>query len=131
MFLQSSLERNEIAERSRHSKEEAMFSLIFNLLMTGDKYPMNDRESFSHFIYDEQTHLAEHEFFSFITAVEQLYGSEQARLSEMDWLDESDSMDSLPFATQRDWRAVTIAASTRLADRLSVALAQANAAVPN
>jgi hypothetical protein len=57
---------------------------------------------------------------SFIAAVTELYGPEQARLSEKDWLDESELMDSLPLSTHRQWRAVTIAASVRLAGRLSV-----------
>ena len=99
--------------------------------MNMDEYPMKDRESFFDLIYDGQTYLGERELFSFITAVEQLYGSEQARLSEMDWLDESEFMDSAPFATERDWRRVTIAASARLADRLSVALNEPNAGAPN
>jgi len=108
-----------------------VFSLTFDLLMKESEYPMNNRESFADLIYDEHTHLAERELFSFITAVEQLYGSEQARLSEMDWLDESDSMDNLPFPTERDWRTVTIAASARLANRLSVAFNRPNTAAPN
>lgn len=73
---------------------------------------------FSDLIYDEQMHLAERELSSFIRAVTELYGPEQARLSAEDWLDESDSMDTLPFSTERNWRAVTIAASARLANRL-------------
>jgi hypothetical protein len=108
-----------------------MFSSTFDLLMKGNEYPMHDCESFSDLIYDEQTQMAERELFSFITAVEQLYGSEQARLSEMDWLDESESMDSPTLTTRRDWRTVTIAASARLADRLSIALTQPSSAIPN
>ena len=83
---------------------------------------MNEHELFSDSIYEEQTHLAERELSSFIAAVTELYGSEQARLSEKDWLDESDSVDTPPFSTERDWRAVTIAASARLANRLPVTL---------
>lgn len=81
---------------------------------------MNEHESFSDLAYEEQTHLAERELSSFIAAVTELYGPEQARLSGNDWLDESDSMDSPPFSTERDWRAVTIGASARLASRLAV-----------
>jgi hypothetical protein len=76
---------------------------------------MNEHESFSDSIYEEQTHLAERELSSFIAAVTELYGPEQARLSEKDWLDESELMDSPPVSTSREWRAVTIAASARLA----------------
>ena len=82
---------------------------------------MNEHESFSDSIYEEQTQLAERELSSFIAAVTELYGPEQARLSEQDWLDESDLMDEPPFSTERTWRAVTIAASARLAKRVSVA----------
>ena len=81
---------------------------------------MNEHESFSDLPYEEQTLLAERELSSFIAAVTELYGPEQARLSEKDWLDESDSMDRPPFSTERDWRAVTIGASARLASRLAV-----------
>ena len=89
---------------------------------------MSEQESFSDLIYDEQTHLAERELSSFIAAVTQLYGPEQASISAKDWLDESDSMDTPPFSTERDWRSVTIAASARLASRLAVTLNQPNPA---
>lgn len=80
---------------------------------------MNEHELFSDLVYEEQTHLAERELSSFISAVTELYGPEQAMASAKDWLDESDSMDSPPFSTERDWRSVTIAASARLASRLA------------
>jgi hypothetical protein len=86
-----------------------------------EQYLMNEYESFSDLGYEEQRHLAELQLSSFIVAVTELYGPEQARLSEQDWLDESDSMDSPPLSTGRNWRAVTIAAAARLADRLKVA----------
>ena len=92
------------------------------------EYPVDEQELFSDSIYEEQTHLAERELSSFISAVTQLYGPEQARLSENDWLDEADSMDTPPFSTERDWRSVTIAASARLANRLSIGLNQADSA---
>jgi hypothetical protein len=79
---------------------------------------MNEHESFSSSIYEEQTQLAERELFAFIAAVTKLYGPEQARLSAEDWLDESDLMDGPPRSEVRDWRAVTIAASARLANRI-------------
>jgi hypothetical protein len=59
--------------------------------------------------------MAERELSAFIRAVTELFGSEQARLSAEDWLDELASMDCLPGSTSRDWRAVTIAALARLA----------------
>ena len=80
---------------------------------------MNEHEAFSNSLYEEQAQLAERELSSFITAVTQLYGPKQAGVSAEDWLDESDLIDSLPRSEARDWRAVTIAASNRLANRLS------------
>jgi len=82
---------------------------------------MNEHESFSDLIYEEQTHLDERELSSFVSAVTRLYGPEQATLSAQDWLDESELIDSPPLSTERNWRAVTIAASARLADRLNIA----------
>ena len=82
---------------------------------------MNSDESFDKSTYADQTQLAERELASFICAVTELFGPEQARLSADDWLDESELMDSAPRSTIRDWRAVTIAASARLAHRLTAA----------
>ena len=78
------------------------------------------RETTTNSIYEEQTYLAERELSSFIAAVTALYGPEEARLSEKDWLEEFELMDSLPLSTNRHWRAVTMAASVRLAGRLSI-----------
>src|ERR1700678_3540214 len=83
--------------------------------------PMNTEESFGNSTYEDQIHLAERELTAFILAVTELFGPEQARLSAEDWVDESDLMDSPPRSTSRDWRAVTVAASARLASRLTVA----------
>jgi hypothetical protein len=80
---------------------------------------MNEPESFSDLIYEEQTHLAERELSSFIAAVTKLYGPQQARLSAEDWLAESELMDSPTRSEERNWRAVTIAASARLANRVN------------
>ena len=82
-----------------------------------DEDPMDTKESFAESIYEEQVHLAERELSSFITAVTKLYGPEQAKLSADDWLDESEVMDSPPRFEVRNWRAVTIAAAARLANR--------------
>lgn len=80
---------------------------------------MNEYESFCDSIYEEQTHLAERELSSFMAAVTKLYGPEQARVSGEDWLEESELMDSPPRSEARNWRAVTIAASARLANRVN------------
>jgi hypothetical protein len=90
--------------------------------------PMDEPDPFSDSIYEEQTHLAERELSSFIAAVTKLYGPEQAKLAAEDWLDESELMDSPPRSEERDWRAVTIAASARLANRVNASPASAEVA---
>jgi hypothetical protein len=64
--------------------------------------------------------LAEREFSAFISAVKELLIPDQAQLSAVDWLDELEFMDGQPGSTRRHWRAVKIAASARLANRLNV-----------
>ena len=86
---------------------------------------MNVSDSFSDSIYEKETHLAERELASFLAAVTKLYGPNQAKLSAEDWLEESETMDSPPRSEERDWRAVTIAASARLANRVNVRTASA------
>jgi len=81
---------------------------------------MREPDSFSDLIYEEQTHLAESELSSFIAAVKASYGLEQAKLSAADWLEESELMDSPPRSETRNWGAVTIAASARLANRVQI-----------
>jgi len=89
---------------------------------------MHKPDLYSDSIYEEQTHLAERELSSFIAAVTKLFGVEQAKLSTKDWLDESELMDSPPRSENRNWRAVTIAASARLANRVNVNAVLGNAA---
>ena len=80
---------------------------------------MNTKESFSNSICKAQTQMAERELSAFIGAVKELHGPEQAQISAVDWLDELDLMDGQRGSTSRDWRAVTIVASVRLANRLN------------
>ena len=80
---------------------------------------MKAHESFSNSIYEEQTNLAERELSSFIGAVMKSFGPEEAKLAAQDWLDESELMDWPPRSEDRNWRAVTIAASARLASRVN------------
>ncbi len=82
---------------------------------------MNPRGQFCDSSCADQMHTAERELFAFIRAVTQLYGSEEAKLAAEDWLDESELMDSPPLLTNRNWRSVTIAASARLANQLTIA----------
>ena len=63
--------------------------------------------------------MAEREFSAFISAVKELLGPDQARLSALDWLDELELTDSQCGSASQDWRAVTVAASARLANRLN------------
>ena len=88
---------------------------------------MNERDSFSDSSYEEQTHIAERELSSFIAAVTELYGPQQAGLAAEDWLTESELMDTPPRSEARNWRAVTIAAAARLANRVNVKAAPADA----
>lgn len=83
---------------------------------------MTQSESFSNSFYTDQMRLAERELSAFIVAVAELFGADQARMSAEDWLDESGFMDMSPRSTRRDWHAITIAASVRLANRLNVDL---------
>ena len=83
---------------------------------------MTHSESFSNSLYTDQMHLAERELLAFIVAVAELFGADQARMSGDDWLDELGLLDVTPRSTHRDWRAITIAASVRLTNRLNVAL---------
>lgn len=78
---------------------------------------MNSREPFCDSTYANQM-AAERELSAFIRAVTQLYGSEKAKLSAEDWLEEL-AASPLPSASP-NWRPVTIAASATLANRLTV-----------
>lgn len=68
--------------------------------------------------YADEMRVEEIELSAFVSSVKEMLGSEQATLAAQAWLDESELMDSPPRSMSRDWRAVTIAASARLADGL-------------
>ena len=87
---------------------------------------MNERDSFSNSICEEQVQLGERELYSFLAAVAELYGPGQARISAEDWIEESDRIDVPPRSARRDWRAVSIAASARMASRIDAALHRQN-----
>ena len=63
--------------------------------------------------------MAERELGAFISAVTELFGSEQVRLAAEDWLEVLVLMATLPGLTSRGWRSITIAASARLATRVN------------
>jgi hypothetical protein len=69
--------------------------------------------------FDKLMTMAEREIGVFISAVTELFGSEQAGLAAEDWLDELVLIETLPGLTSRDWRLITIAASARLATRVN------------
>jgi hypothetical protein len=79
---------------------------------------MKERASISDSLYEEELLLAERELSFFLVAVAELYGQEQAGLSAEDWLHESALVDDPPRSEARKWRAVTIAAAARLANRV-------------
>lgn len=79
---------------------------------------MNVNESFCISSYEDQIHMAERELAAFLGAVTELFGPDQAWVPAEDWLDESALMDTPPRSTSRDWRAVTVAASARLLNRV-------------
>jgi hypothetical protein len=83
---------------------------------------MNTEAVFGNSIYDDDVQRAERELAAFTGAVKELFGPEQARLAAEDWLDESELIDSPPRSTSREWRAVSVAAAARLANRLNIAL---------
>jgi hypothetical protein len=64
---------------------------------------------------------AERELSAFITAVNNLFGVEQARQAGEDWMEELEQTDFSNAAPFIQWRRVTIAAASRLAGRVNVA----------
>jgi hypothetical protein len=82
---------------------------------------MNTEESFCNSTCEDQMRIAQRKLSALINAVTESFGPEQAKVSIEDWLDDSELMDSPPRWTNRDWRAVTVAASARLVNRLTIA----------
>jgi hypothetical protein len=62
--------------------------------------------------------MAERELAAFFSAITRSFGSEQAKLSAEDWLQELIEIDGLPAST-REWRSITAKVSIRLASRMS------------
>ena len=91
---------------------------------------MNKHVSPWSLIHEEELNLAERELYAFIAAVTELYGQDQVRLSAEDWLDELQLMDSPPRFKVHSCRAVTIAASARLANRIKVGRNQRDQSQP-
>ena len=70
----------------------------------------------------ELLRMAQQELTAFSAAVKEMFGSEQAEISADDWLEELAEISVLP-ATAREWRQITIKASTRLARRMNISFA--------
>ena len=58
--------------------------------------------------------LAEREMSAFVSAVDELFGAEQARQSAVNWLEELELMDWPTGESIPNWRQVTLGASVRL-----------------
>ena len=82
---------------------------------------MNPTRHASDLTFGDEVSMAEREFSAFFAAVETLFGPTQAKLSAEDWLNVTKQMDRQNHPTHREWRAVTIAASSRLAQRVVAA----------
>lgn len=64
---------------------------------------------------------AERELAAFLSAVTELYGTEQAEMAAEIWLDELEMTSRLPGPAIRDWRNLTVASVARLANDLTTA----------
>ena len=85
------------------------------IMAEAKEYPIDRRALFPASLYAQEENREEQELSAFTVAVTQLYGPEEAKFSERIWLDESELLDSPPLNADRNVRAVTIAASFRLA----------------
>ncbi len=60
---------------------------------------------------------AEQELSAFMKAVTDSFGPKEAIIAADDWIQELDLRETLPGASEYDWRSMTIAAAARLAER--------------
>ena len=67
---------------------------------------------------DDRMRMAQRELAAFLSAVREHFGSEQAKLSAEDWLQELTAMENLPFSP-REWRGITVNVLARLANRVN------------
>jgi len=79
---------------------------------------VNKQEPFQSPAHSELVRKTERELGAFISAVTELYGAEQARLSAIDWLDQFESINDASESTTHDWRLVTVRAAVCLVNRL-------------
>ena len=69
--------------------------------------------------------MANRELSAFLSAVTELFGSEQAERSAEDWLHELAASRDLPASTHQ-WRTLTVTAAARLASRVNASKTKAN-----
>ena len=81
--------------------------------------------------FEDQLKLAERELSAFFIAVKTLFGPDQATQSVEDWLDAIGQVLGPYQPHYYDWRAVTIVASSRLGQRLTVAPSKVSRAQHN
>jgi hypothetical protein len=62
---------------------------------------------------------AERELSAFISAVDKLFGAEQAHKSALEWIEELELMDWPSGESAPDWRRATLSASVRLGTLMS------------
>jgi hypothetical protein len=91
---------------------------------------VNKQESFQSPACSELVKMTERELGAFISAVAELYGTEQAGLSAIDWLDQFESIKNLHGSASHDWRLVTVRAAICLVNRLHVKSSMSNIAAP-
>jgi len=91
---------------------------------------VNNQEPFQSPAYSELVRKTERELGAFISAVTELYGAEQARLSAIDWLDQFESINDASEYTTHDWRLVTVRAAVCLVNRLHIKSTISNIAAP-
>jgi hypothetical protein len=91
---------------------------------------VNNQESFQSPAYSDLVRKAERELGAFISAVTELYGAEQARLSAIDWLEQIEYSNNVPGSTSQEWRLVTVRAAVYLVYRLRVKRRLPNTAAP-
>lgn len=89
--------------------------------------PVNERTENDNSACNDLMTTAKRELVVFKSAVTQLFGPEQARLSAEDWLDELVSVDIRPGSASRELQLITVAALARLVVRLTVTLHRPNA----
>jgi hypothetical protein len=63
--------------------------------------------------------MAERELSAFISAIDNLFGAEQAHKSALDWIEELELMDWPSGESAPDWRRATLSASARLGTLMS------------